>query len=518
MVIANYDVLQENYLAMTRIILISHEKLCTILFIMLMLASGGELGHNRCMGQVLYRKYRSRTLEELVGQEHITEALSTAIKAGKFSHAYLFVGPRGVGKTSVARIFAHAVNEFAYTGENYVDIIEIDAASNTGVDAIRDLIDAVGMLPMVGKKKIYIIDEVHMLSKSAFNALLKTLEEPPEHIMFILATTDAHKIPKTILSRVQTFAFRLITPKMVAEHLRYIADQEKIEVTNEALKIIAEQGGGSFRDSISLLDQVSSIDKRTTAATLQKRLGLATDEAVLIVLQSFKARDLVKIVETVNMVISNGAEPQVLAGQIIDKILDSPEYYSDTELLKMVDKLSDVSGSAHPKARLVVALCPEKMPKAAQELKEVLGTTVADQEAPVEKKWKSSRKTVQKSVEKLKKDVEKAVEKPGEKVELSWSRLLNELLGVGAKGYQAILVGAIYEENTDGSITVRVKNDFELGQLRSIQFEQVLRKVAERGFVVPRLEITDERQTTTGEADIDAALLHLGGGEVVEVL
>jgi len=344
------------------------------------------------MGQVLYRKYRSKTLGEVIGQEHITEALDTATKAGKISHAYLFVGPRGVGKTSVARIFSHAVNEFDYTGENYVDIIEIDAASNTGVDAIRSLIDAVGLVPMVGKKKIYIIDEVHMLSKSAFNALLKTLEEPPEHIMFILATTDAHKIPKTILSRVQTFAFRLISPSDIAKHLRFISDKEKITITDEALDILAEQGKGSFRDSISLLDQIASIDKEITAETLQKRLGLASNEAIEIILQSFLTADLATIVKTLNQTLENGAEPSVFASQIIDSILNNPRYYSNAELLQMIDKISEVSISAHPKAKLFVALCPENAKTTGN---------------PVEDLGKSFAKPVENIVDKSTKSVEK---------------------------------------------------------------------------------------------------------------
>src|SRR6476620_3167321 len=161
------------------------------------------------MGKALYRKYRSRALKDVVGQEHVTTLLSNAIKSGKTAHAYLFTGPRGVGKTSIARILAHEINELKYDDESvHLDIIEIDAASNNGVEDIRDLRDRVQITPVSAKKKIYIIDEVHMLSKQAFNALLKTLEEPPEHVVFILATTDIDKVPETIISRTQRHTFR----------------------------------------------------------------------------------------------------------------------------------------------------------------------------------------------------------------------------------------------------------------------------------------------------------------------
>src|ERR1035437_4992495 len=180
------------------------------------------------MGQALYRSYRSKSLEEVVGQEHITTALQHALEKGTISHAYLFTGPRGVGKTSVARILAHAVNNLPYTDEsNHLDIIEIDAASNRRIDEIRELRDKVHITPTSAKYKVYIIDEVHMLTREAFNALLKTLEEPPEHVIFILATTEAHKLPETIISRTQRFTFKPIEPAKAVEHLRSIANAEK---------------------------------------------------------------------------------------------------------------------------------------------------------------------------------------------------------------------------------------------------------------------------------------------------
>ena len=205
--------------------------------------------------KALYRKYRPSTLAEVVGQTQVTDPLTKSLKQGKVSHAYLFVGPRGCGKTSVARILAHEVNGFKYEIEdNYVDIIEIDGASNRGIDNIRELREKVAIAPTSGKYKIYIIDEVHMLTKEAFNALLKTLEEPPKHAIFIMATTDAYKVPVTITSRAQVFTFKLADNKVMFDFLKDVANKEKINISDDAIKVIVKRGGGSFRDSLSLLD------------------------------------------------------------------------------------------------------------------------------------------------------------------------------------------------------------------------------------------------------------------------
>src|SRR5438270_10180898 len=188
------------------------------------------------MNQALYRKYRSRSFDEVVGQEHVTQTLQRALKSGRISHAYLFTGPRGVGKTSVARILAHEVNGLPYAGESvHLDIIEIDAASNRRIDEIRDLREKVRIAPAVGKYKVYIIDEVHMLTREAFNALLKTLEEPPAHTIFILATTEVHKLPETIISRTQRFAFKPVDKISTQTHLGKIAKKEKIVISDGAL-------------------------------------------------------------------------------------------------------------------------------------------------------------------------------------------------------------------------------------------------------------------------------------------
>ena len=219
----------------------------------------------------LYRKYRPKNFEEVIGQEHITKALANQIASGNLSHAYLFTGSRGIGKTSVARILAKAVNcennqngspcgqcETCkrLEGENDINVIEIDAASNNRVDDIREIREKVKFLPVDARYKVYIIDEVHMLTDSAFNALLKTLEEPPKHVIFIFATTEVHKLPATILSRCVRFDFRLVSVELLTKLLRNILDSENISYDDEALKLIAASGEGSVRDTLSIADSI----------------------------------------------------------------------------------------------------------------------------------------------------------------------------------------------------------------------------------------------------------------------
>ena len=223
--------------------------------------------------QALYRKYRPKTFDDVYGQQIVVQTLKNVIKNNKLTHAYLFVGPRGTGKTSIAKIFAKTINCLhpedglscekcdiciSNNSNENVDIIEMDAASNNGVDEIREIRNHITLLPTVSKYKIYIIDEVHMLTKGAFNALLKTLEEPPEHIIFILATTEPHKIPLTIMSRCQSFEFKPIPVATIKERLKYICAQENINIDDKSLNLIAEESNGGLRDAVSMLDQLNA--------------------------------------------------------------------------------------------------------------------------------------------------------------------------------------------------------------------------------------------------------------------
>ena len=330
------------------------------------------------MSKALYRTYRSRSLDEIVGQSHITRILQRAIARGHIAHAYLLTGPRGVGKTSIARILAHEINGLPYTDEStHLDIIEIDAASNNSVEDIRDLRDKVQIAPTSSPKKIYIIDEVHMLSKSAFNALLKTLEEPPEHVVFILATTDADKLPATILSRVQRFNFRAISPRDAAKHLAFIAEQEKIAITPDALELIAEQGKGSFRDSISLLDQLRSLsDETIDRAMVAEVLGLAQDELVEGLLAAYATADIGRAAQLIDEAEAAGTPAELLAEQLLG--IARQRVVEDAALLPLLDKLLAVPRAGWPRIALLTALASRAAPSVAAPHRQPSPTTVSE--------------------------------------------------------------------------------------------------------------------------------------------
>ncbi|TPE37680.1 DNA polymerase III subunit gamma/tau [Streptococcus xiaochunlingii] len=275
------------------------------------------------MYQALYRKYRSQTFGQLVGQEVIATTLRQAVEQGKISHAYLFSGPRGTGKTSVAKIFAKAMNCpnqkggepcndcyicEAITNGSLEDVIEIDAASNNGVDEIRDIRDKSTYAPSLAPHKVYIIDEVHMLSTGAFNALLKTLEEPTENVVFILATTELHKIPATILSRVQRFEFKSIKTPAIQDHLKAVLDKEGIDYEEEAVAIIARRAEGGMRDALSILDQALSLtcEARLTTATAEEITGSISQEALDLYVAALSAQDATAALDQLNLIFDNG--------------------------------------------------------------------------------------------------------------------------------------------------------------------------------------------------------------------
>lgn len=284
----------------------------------------------------LYRQYRPNVFDEVQGQEHIVKTLLNIINSQKISHAYLFCGPHGTGKTSVAKIFANTIN-CSHSNDIYkpcqdcinnidrnLDIIEIDAASNNGIDDVRDLREKIKHLPTQSKYKIYIIDEVHMLSKGAFNALLKTLEEPPKHVIFILATTDPQKIPLTILSRVQRFNFKRIDKKTIIKHLMNVFKEEKIEYEDNVLDLIASLGAGSLRDTLSIADQVSIFagTEKIKLSDVEKLFGITNIDNIINIINLATSHNIKDLMQLTTKLVENGMDIERFTIQMINVLKD----------------------------------------------------------------------------------------------------------------------------------------------------------------------------------------------------
>ena len=280
---------------------------------------------------VLYRKYRPQNWEEVIGQEHVVKTLTNAIKLDRVSHAYLFAGPRGTGKTTIARLLAKSL------GASDLDLIEIDAASNRGIDEIRELRDGIKFAPTAGKYKVFIIDEVHQLTKEAFNALLKTLEEPPAHAIFVLATTEIHKVPETILSRVQSFPFRKLSVEEITKKLQKIIEIEKIKINDDALRLVASFAGGSYRDAESMLEQLRVWnDKTITKEDIEELLGAVDFEKVKILTDHISSDTAKSAINYIGKLSQGGCDLEVFTKSLINHLRKIMLIKVDDSLLNLV--------------------------------------------------------------------------------------------------------------------------------------------------------------------------------------
>ena len=456
------------------------------------------------MYQALYRKYRSQTFGQLVGQQVVATTLRQAVEQGKISHAYLFSGPRGTGKTSVAKIFAKAMNCpnqkdgepcndcyicQAITEGSLEDVIEIDAASNNGVDEIRDVRDKSTYAPSLAKHKVYIIDEVHMLSTGAFNALLKTLEEPTENVVFILATTELHKIPATILSRVQRFEFKSIKTQDIITHIEWILEQEGIDFEKEGVQIIARRAEGGMRDALSILDQALSLtqENRLTTDIAEEITGSISLGALDAYVAALIAHDAVAALDNLNLIFDSGKNMarfvtdllQYLRDLIIVKTGGENHHASELflenlktpqeTLFAMIDmatkSLADIKNSLQPKIyteMMTIRLAEEKassdqipdnlveelsnLKQEIQELKQQLAN-VGSQPAPAAKKSEArpqKAKTYRVDRNKVNAILEEAVENPElarsnlTKLQNAWGEIIESLAGAD----KALLIGS----------------------------------------------------------------------------
>lgn len=483
------------------------------------------------MGQALYRKYRPKSLAELVGQEHITTALGNALKSGRISHAYLLTGPRGTGKTSIARIMAHEINDLPYGEDAPLDIIEIDAASNRRIDEIRDLRDKVNTAPSSAKYKVYIIDEVHMLTKEAFNALLKTLEEPPAHVVFILATTEAHKLPETIISRTQRYSLRPVPAKQVVAHLKTIAKKENILVDEEALELIAEHGEGSFRDSISLLDQASNTTKKLTRSEVERMLGLAPLEYVQALQAAITQSKPEQVVGALTAIYAQGYEPAMVAAQLGEAlrqiVLSNDSDKTDINaILTLLQRLLDVPAARSPKQLLELVLLQASLLKNERQHKPVTPEVASIAIPPVKPQTakiienKVAEKIAHPSISKNTEEVLfKKQPAPTSNPEISelWQQALNEI----KKQYNTLYgIARMATPEIDGNtLTLHLKFSFHQKRLNEAKNRKLLSDVIERlsGRPIEIVCIVSEKTTTAHtRPDVTAISNIFGGAELLE--
>ena len=479
------------------------------------------------MSQALYRKYRSRSLDEVLGQDHVTGILRRALERGKVAHAYLLTGPRGVGKTSVARILAHEINNLPYDeNSSHLDIIEIDAASNNGVDDIRALREKAQVAPVSAPKKVYIIDEVHMLSKPAFNALLKTLEEPPEHVVFILATTDADKLPATILSRVQQFFFRPIPVGIMTKQLMNIAKKEGFAIEEDAARLIAERSRGGFRDGISTLDQLSILvtpDQPLTASMVTEYLGLSDTMVLGNLLDSYPSDDNDKVLNTFQELENSGANSVVVSHQLLS--IARNRLRKNPNLIGLVQQLIEVDRHPHPDLKLLTIFMNSDSQQTEKPVATKKNTTQAASQKPATKpipiKPTEPVKPTEKPIKKEGKPAEpakKPVAKPKKAdapLELNWEKVI-ERAKKKSLGLASLLQKSQW--SFDGEkLTIYAGSAFYKKKLDDAKNKPLISEIiSEETAMDLEIDIIGEKKPPEDEKLAEIAEL-MGGGEEVKL-
>ncbi len=479
------------------------------------------------MSQALYRKYRSRSLDEVLGQDHVTSILRRALEQGKIAHAYLLTGPRGVGKTSVARILAHEINHLPYDDDaSNLDIIEIDAASNNGVDDIRALREKAQVAPVSAPKKVYIIDEVHMLSKSAFNALLKTLEEPPEHVVFILATTDADKLPATILSRVQQFFFRPIPTEIMTRQLMNIAKKEGFTIEEDAARLIAERSRGGFRDGISMLDQLSILatsDQPLTANMVTEYLGLSDATMLGNLLDSYPSDDNEKVLNIFQELENSGANSVIVSHQLLS--IARNRLRKNPNLIGLVQQLIEVDRHPHPDLKLLTIFMNSNSQPTEKPIATKKDTTQTATQKPAEKptpiKPAEPAKPTEKPIKKEEKPAEpakKTAAKPKKTdapLELNWEKVI-ERAKEKSLGLASLLQKSQW--SFDGEkLTIYAGSAFYKKKLDDAKNKPLISEIiSEETAMDLEIDIIGEKKPPEDEKLAEIAEL-MGGGEEVKL-
>lgn len=462
------------------------------------------------MEQVLYRKYRSRNLDEVAGQDHITSTLKNALKKGNISHAYLFTGPRGVGKTSVARILAHDINDLEYNlDREHLDIIEIDAASNRKIDQMRDLREKVRLSPTSSKYKVYIIDEVHMLTNEAFNALLKTLEEPPKHVVFILATTEVHKVPDTIISRTQRFTFRPIDPEKMIRHLKNISKAEGLKLENDAAHRIARHSGGSFRDALTILDQLRSETTSISSKHVEDLLGLAPSDLINDIVDAFEANSLIIIREKTENAILLGIAPEILARSLAQAFKERMVETTNGSHVELIEDLLGVENSSDPLIMLEISLAKPLLKDSTS----ISDSTKANNDekiiktanAPVPEKLKSKKDSMSST-------------------EFDWDFALAEIKKQSDPLYALLKIADVDHDPKKQNLVLRFSTKFHAQRASGPNVKTTIRNIFQsNGWATPEIEVIHSEEKSEEESrntQTDGNLVRAAdvlGGKIVEL-